>query len=247
MIATTEYELLRESAGLVDRSARGKLRLTGSEAAEFLQGQVTNDVEALKPGEGCYAALLTHKGKVVADMRILRGEDFLLIDSEPWSLPALKRNVDMYSIGRDVKWTEETETTAILSLVGPTAREGLDVHPPETEHAWAQGEHGIYVTTDSGVDIICAADDAGAVREALGIPLVSNLVNEQSLGVYLLGEVVHGLLVCAAALAYVGRPVPARVRAIVLVPLALSEWSAHHRKLRPPHRHGAGAWRASAR
>ncbi len=67
-----------------------------------------------------------------------------------------------------------------------------------------------------------------AQAAALGIPLVSNLVNEQSLGVYLLGEVVHGLLVCAAALAYVGRPVPARVRAIVLVPLALWAWSAHH-------------------
>ena len=67
MIATTDYELLTEAAGLVDRSARGKLRLSGADAAEFLQGQVTNDVEALAPGEGCYAALLDHKGKIRAD------------------------------------------------------------------------------------------------------------------------------------------------------------------------------------
>ena len=58
MIGTADYELLRESAGLVDRSDRGKLLLRGSEAASFLQGQVTNDVESLAAGEGCYAALL---------------------------------------------------------------------------------------------------------------------------------------------------------------------------------------------
>src|SRR5689334_14631007 len=59
VITTTEYERLREGVGLVDRSRRGKLRLTGSEAAEYLQGQVTNDVEGLEPGSGCYATLLT--------------------------------------------------------------------------------------------------------------------------------------------------------------------------------------------
>ena len=64
MIEATEYELVREATGLVDRSARGKLRLLGSDSVEFLQGQITNDVEALTPGTGCYAALLDHKVKV---------------------------------------------------------------------------------------------------------------------------------------------------------------------------------------
>ncbi len=72
MIATTDYERLREAVGLVDRSARGKLRLTGAEAADYLQGQVTNDVVALAPGTGLYAALLNHKGKMLTDMRVLR-------------------------------------------------------------------------------------------------------------------------------------------------------------------------------
>ena len=49
---------------IVDRSSRGRIRIRGTEAAEFLQGQVTNDVEALEPGQGCYAALLNHKGKL---------------------------------------------------------------------------------------------------------------------------------------------------------------------------------------
>jgi folate-binding protein YgfZ len=168
-LATSEYERLRESAGLVDRSDRGKLLLTGGEAAEYLQGQVTNDVESLEPGQGCYAALLTHKGKVVADMRILRGPDWLLIDTEQHALAALSRNVDMYSIGRDVQLQDVTAARAILSLVGPAARAALDAEPPAEEHAWVEGEHGLYVSTDLGVDVICAAEDAEAVRSALGI------------------------------------------------------------------------------
>jgi tRNA-modifying protein YgfZ len=173
MIATTDYERLREGAGLVDRSARGKLRLTGAEAADYLQGQVTNEVVALAPGTGCYAALLTHKGKMLADMRILRGEDFLWIDTEPEALPPLVRNASMYSIGRDVQHEAVTADYAILSLIGPESRAALDVAPPEAEHAFVEGEHGLYVTTDLGVDVICPIAEAAAVREALGVESVS--------------------------------------------------------------------------
>jgi folate-binding protein YgfZ len=173
VIATTEYERLREAVGLVDRSYRGKLRLTGGEAADYLQGQVTNDVEGLAPGSGCYAALLTPKGQIVADMRILRGTDFIWIDCEPRSLPALTRNAEMYGIGRDVHVEDATAGYAILSLIGPAARDALDTAPPAEEHAWVEGEHGLYVATDVGVDVICRADEADAARTALGVEEVS--------------------------------------------------------------------------
>ena len=129
MIQAADYELLREAAGLVDRSARGKLRLTGAEAAEFLQGQVTNDVEALEPGRGCYAALLNHKGKLRADMRVLRGEDWIWLDTEPGAQALLDRTVRTFGIGRDVRGEDVTDAEAILSLVGPAARRALDAEP----------------------------------------------------------------------------------------------------------------------
>ena len=173
MIATTDYDRLRESAGLVDRSYRGKLRLTGGEAVEYLQGQITNDVEGLAPGSGCYAALLTHKGKIAADMRVLRGEDFVWLDLEPPALPVMARNASMFGIGRDVKAEDVTDAYAILSLIGPAAREALDVAPPEEEHAWVEGEHGMYVATDAGIDVICPAADADGVRAALGVEPVA--------------------------------------------------------------------------
>jgi folate-binding protein YgfZ len=168
-VSTSDYELLREEAGLVDRSERGKLWLTGSEAAEFLQGQVSNDVVALEPGGGCYATLLDHKGKIRADLRVLRGPDWLRLDTEPAALAVLAHTVSTYSLGREVSAEDETSSLALLSLVGPEARAALDAAPPPVEHAWVEGEHGLYVATDLGVDVLCPADDAEAVKAALGV------------------------------------------------------------------------------
>lgn len=173
VIATREYELLTESVGLVERPARGKLLLSGAESAEFLQGQVTNDVEGLSPGEGCYAALLTHKGKMRADMRVLRGPDWIRLDTEPGALAPLMRTIETYSLGRDVEWEDRTESDVLLSLVGPRARAALELAPPESEHSFVEGEHGLYVATDLGVDVICAAEDLEGVRTALGVEEVA--------------------------------------------------------------------------
>jgi folate-binding protein YgfZ len=158
---------------IVDRSSRGKVRLGGSEAAEFLQGQVTNDVEGLSPGQGCYAALLNHKGKMRLDMRILRGPDWIWVDTEPGADAPLLRTIETYSLGRDVTW--ETAGERIVSLIGEPA---LDTAPPADEHAWVEGERGIYVRTYAGIDVIGHdvpapdAEEAAAecVRIEAGIP-----------------------------------------------------------------------------
>jgi len=152
VIEAAEYELTRDAAGVADSSARGKLRVTGADAAEFLQGQVTNDVEALEPGTGCYSALLNHKGKVRTDMRVLRGEDWIWLDTEPGFQQLLESMVATYGIGRDVRAEDVSDAYAILSLVGPA--------------------------TDAGVDVICPAESAQAVREALGLEELSTEVAE---------------------------------------------------------------------
>ena len=158
---------------IVDRSSRGRVRLRGAEAADFLQGQVTNDVEALEPGQGCYAALLNHKGKMRLDMRILRGPDWIWIDTEPGADAVLLKTIETYSLGRDVTWEQPDD--GIVSVVGEP---DLDTMPPQDEHAWVEGLRGLYVRTYAGVDIIGhdlpAADapeaDAECVRIEAGIP-----------------------------------------------------------------------------
>ncbi|MHB8533627.1 MAG: hypothetical protein ACYDC2_12990, partial [Solirubrobacteraceae bacterium] len=67
----SDHETLLRGCGLLDRSERGKLALTGPDALEFLNGQVTNELAGLAPGQGRYAAFLTHKGKMLGDLRVL--------------------------------------------------------------------------------------------------------------------------------------------------------------------------------
>jgi folate-binding protein YgfZ len=167
VIATSDYELVTESAGLVDRSDRAKFLVRGGEAADFLQGQVSNDVEALGPGHGCYATVLTHKGKLRTDLRVLRGDDWLMLDTEPIGHAVLAHMLRTYSLGRDVEFEDVTESRALLSLIGPAARDRLDAAPPDEENSFVTGEHGIYVATLLGVDVIC---DPGT---ELGVETVS--------------------------------------------------------------------------
>jgi folate-binding protein YgfZ len=154
VIATSEYELLTESVALVDRSERAKFVVEGGEAADFLQGQVSNDVEALEPGSGCYATILNHKGKLRTDLRILRGDDWFWLDTEAIGHAVVLHMLETYSLGRDVRFEDVTESRAIRSLIGPAARERLDAAPPHAEHAFVEGEHGLYVATHLGADVI---------------------------------------------------------------------------------------------
>src|SRR3954454_12932795 len=151
-VATSEYLLAKTDAVVVDRSSRARLVLTGADVADFLQGQVSNDIDALVPGSGCYATLLTAKGKIRCDMRILRGEDWFLLDSEPQALPVLEHMVRVYSIGRDVQ--SRRDKRGLWSVLGPEARDYVDNPPPATEHSHVEGELGLYVATDGGVDVI---------------------------------------------------------------------------------------------
>jgi tRNA-modifying protein YgfZ len=167
-----QHRALTEACGLVDRSERGKLALTGPEAKAFLQGQVTNDVESLVAGTGAYAAFLSHKGKMQGDLRILDTGDELLLDTERAALQGLFNMIHRYKLGMDVELHKRTLETGLLSLIGPDARRIAGAETlPDTEHANAAAELGgrpvLLAITDAGVDVFAAAGDLPAVREAL--------------------------------------------------------------------------------
>jgi folate-binding protein YgfZ len=182
VVADTGYRALTEACGVVDRSERGKLALTGSEAKSFLQGQVTNDVEGLEPGHGCYAAFLTHKGKMLGDLRVLDLGDELLLDTERVSLQELFNMIRRYKLGRDVELHKRTLELGLLSLVGPEARRVVDAEDLVEEHAnrgaSIAGVAIVLVATDVGVDLFVPADAVEAVRGALDVPVVADEVAE---------------------------------------------------------------------
>jgi folate-binding protein YgfZ len=171
---TTDYRTITEACGLLDRSERGKLALTGQDAASFLQGQVTNDVEGLSAGTGCYAAFLTPKGKMLGDLRILDTGDELLLDTERAALQGLFNMIRRFSIGYDVELHKRTVERGLLSLIGPGAGALAGASElPAFEHAHAlvsvpgTGSHARAIRTDVGVDLLCYAEDTERLRAAL--------------------------------------------------------------------------------
>src|SRR4051795_3246696 len=137
-LATTENEssVVHDSCGLVDRSERGKLALTGGQAKEFLNGQVTNDVTLLEPGSGLYAAFLNHKGKMQGDVRVLDLGDELWLDTERPALQALFDLIRPFNIGFAVGLNKRTLDCALLSLVGTQARTVAGAQElPSAEHS----------------------------------------------------------------------------------------------------------------
>jgi folate-binding protein YgfZ len=163
----TEYEALTTGQGLVDRSERGKLLLTGTEVKDFLQGQVTNDVEALREDTGCYAAFLTHKGKMLGDMRVFdAGAAGVFVDTERVVLQDLFNMIHRFKLGRDVEIHKRTLERGLLSLVGPQARR---VDGPEHTHRLDSigGATVRLIATDLGTDVVCDAEVLPAVTEAL--------------------------------------------------------------------------------
>ena len=175
MSATVEldaqYRQLREECGLLERSGRGAIDVVGPDGAEYLQGQLTNDVELLTVGDGQYAALLDRKGHMQADLRVLRvGEDAILLDTEPATKDAALRHLTMYSVGRDVQILDATSERGFISLIGPRAAEIAGTPPlPEFANAVASvaGVDAVAVGTRDGIDLLFPAAERERVRAAL--------------------------------------------------------------------------------
>ena len=123
---TEYYQAARQAAVLAEKDWFGILKLTGSERASWLQGMVTNDVQRLTPGTGCYAAHLTPQGKIVAHMHILADDDTLWISLERATISRLRDAFDKLLIMEDVQITDASGKYDILAVLGPKARPVLE-------------------------------------------------------------------------------------------------------------------------
>lgn len=176
-----EYDALRNSAGVLDLSFRSRVCLTGADRARFLHGQVTNDVNRLRPGEGCYAAITTAKGKMESDLNIYALQDELLLDFEPGLTQKISQRLEKFIVSDDVQVVDVAPLYGLLSVQGPKAGEvvkALGVFPelPSKEFQSAKiseamlGE--IYLMNQSrvslaGFDLFVPIDSLGAVADKL--------------------------------------------------------------------------------
>jgi folate-binding protein YgfZ len=122
MYDASEYAALRSGALVVDRSDRVRIRFGGPRASEILTGLVTNDVLSLHPGHGQYAAALTPKGKIAADVRIFADDDGLLTDTSARASQNWRDIVTKYVNPRIAPYRDVTAETCDIGVFGPKAR-----------------------------------------------------------------------------------------------------------------------------
>ncbi|MBM3789190.1 MAG: aminomethyl transferase family protein [Acidobacteria bacterium] len=171
-----EYAAIRESAGLLDMSHMGKLRVTGRDRVRYLHNMLSNDIRGLADGSGCHAALLTHQGRLESDLHCLASADELWLVCPAAGHASLCATLRRHIIGDQVEIEDWTDRLAILSLQGPAARPALErllsiplSGLPAAAHRTVQRPSGRWIvalmdrTGCGGCDLWLPAEDAASV------------------------------------------------------------------------------------
>jgi folate-binding protein YgfZ len=116
-----EYAACRSSAALFDLSHREILRVVGKDRVSFLQGMISNDVESLPVGDQMYAVLLTAKGSMICDARVLKRESDVLLELEAGRGSKAKATLERYIVSEDVEVVDSRHDFGVLALAGPRA------------------------------------------------------------------------------------------------------------------------------
>jgi folate-binding protein YgfZ len=170
-----EYDALRTSAIVVDRSHRGRMRFFGDKAGEALTGLVTNDVLSIQPGHGQFGAALSAKGRIVADLRILAMPGSYLVDAAPRAWPGFAAMVKKYVNPRLSGYRDESHAIRDLGVFGPAARRivarvaGI---AEEALGAMAAYDH-LSVTVDDAAVTVLRSPDGGVEGYELLVPFES--------------------------------------------------------------------------
>ncbi len=103
------------------------LRVTGDDAATFLQGQFTNELRSLEAGDVRYGLWLNQKGKVLADSFVLRGaaEQEFWVGSYFSAATAIRERLEAYVIADDVVIEDVTSAWTGFAIIGPDAASTL--------------------------------------------------------------------------------------------------------------------------
>ena len=175
---TAAYDAARASAIVVLRDDRTQLRAHGRDPVRMIQGLITNDIEGADATRAVYAAMLSPKGRMVADMRIVRHDDgSILLDLDRAALDALMTHVKKYVPPMFARFEPHEPELAVIGVYGPSAALvtraalSLPISAEMEEYDVARGDGAFAIASReagvSGVDVFLPADRARAALEAL--------------------------------------------------------------------------------
>jgi len=176
-----EYAAVREGgAGLIDLSSRGRLLVSGSEAIQFLNGLITNDVKTLAKNHWMPAAFPNVQGRLIASVRVADRQDGFLIDTEPATHEPVLKSLNRFTLAGDFRVTDLTDDTAHLSVQGAKAPEVIRAAFDEASASierdgsqtveWQDDEVTIIRAThtgEDGFDLLISAKAAPALWDRL--------------------------------------------------------------------------------
>jgi folate-binding protein YgfZ len=183
MSLNDELDALRSGAGAVDRSDRGAVLVTGSDAWSYLQSLVSADLDTVGDGEGAHSLLLTPQGKLDVDFRLLRVGDEAWLDCDPGFGEQLAASLNRFRIRVQCEVADRTGSWGSVAVRGPTALEAataLGVEVPAAPHAHVPCDDAVVVRAPwpggDGFDVVGPPGTAaGAVERlsAAGVPVCS--------------------------------------------------------------------------
>jgi folate-binding protein YgfZ len=178
-----EYHAVRDGsgAGLIDFSSRGRIEVSGSDAVQFLNGLITNDVKALAEGAWMRAAFPNVQGRLIAETRVLRlAVDRFLFDTEAASRAIVLKTLERFTLAGDFRVADLTEAVALVSVQGARAAkliaatlgdDAASVERWRIVHAEWNGQplHVIRATAtaEDGFELFVKASGAASLWDAL--------------------------------------------------------------------------------
>jgi tRNA-modifying protein YgfZ len=191
------YDAARHHAGAFSRVDLGRLVVSGRDRASYLQGLLTNDVQALGPGRGCYAAYLTAQGRMITDLHVYELGDVMLLTLPLEAKDSVLSKLDQFIFSEDVQLGDVTGVFSSRTIVGPEAASlvGRVLEGADAATLTALPEHGslragfknqpviVLSATDVGepgfellIDVAAASSLADALRSAGAVDLEPEIV-----------------------------------------------------------------------
>ena len=177
----TEYKAVREEgAGLLDLSSRGRIEVSGTEAVQFLNGLITNDVKALKEGEWMPAAFPNVQGRLLANARVLHRDNSFLLDTEAVTRNRVYQTLERFTLAGDFRIRDITNETALISVQGARSAQSVSIvlgeEAADVERGrircvpWQDSRVNVIRathTSEDGYDLFTGASEAPKLWEAL--------------------------------------------------------------------------------
>jgi folate-binding Fe-S cluster repair protein YgfZ len=178
MMTTSKFEAIATHAGLVDRSDRVRLEISGPDRAKFLHNLTTNDIKRLAVGRGCEAFVTSPQGKTIGYLIVLAADGKLIARADPGGDVLALPHFRKYGVFDDVAIDDRSSSTFELHLFGPHAAEvvrraaGL-LPEEEYAHIFTEiGGHAVRLVCESpamrpGLTVIGERPAARPVKESL--------------------------------------------------------------------------------